>query len=138
MKPSVDKNGGLGALFKRRVINTTIYSWRGLKQGWQTEEALRVELILAAVLMPVAFWVPVTAAERALLIIVIALVLIAEILNSAVEAVVDRVGEEFHALSGKAKDMGSAAVFVSLVLALIVWTIILYPLVARFLSAAGD
>ena len=129
MKPSVDKNGGLGALFKRRVINTTIYSWRGLKQGWKSEEALRVELILAAVLMPVALWVPVTAAERALLITVMAIVLIAEILNSAVEAVVDRVGEEFHPLSGKAKDMGSAAVFVAMMLFAVVWTIILIPLI---------
>jgi len=127
MKPSADQNPGFAGLIKRRVVNTAIYSWRGLRTGWQTEEALRVELILAAVLLPVALLVPVSPAERALLIIVMALVLIVEILNSAIEAAIDRIGEEFHPLSGKAKDMGSAAVFVSMMLFLVVWAIILFP-----------
>lgn len=125
-------------MLRRRLINTTIYSWRGLRLGWKSEEALRVELTLAAVLVPVALLLPVTAVERALLIIVVALVLIAELLNSAIEATVDRISEEFHPLSGKAKDLGSAAVFIALVLTLIVWTLILYPLAAAFLFGSSD
>ncbi len=138
MKPSSDEHRGLGGLIRRRLINTTRYSWRGLMQGWKSEEALRVELISAAVLLPVALLVPVTPAERALLILVLALVLMAELLNSAVEAAVDRIGEEFHPLSGKAKDLGSAAVFISLILTLVVWIIILYPLVSAFISGSSD
>lgn len=138
MKPSPDEHRGLGGLLRRRLINTTIYSWRGLRLGWKSEEALRVELTLAAVLVPVALLLPVTAVERALLIIVVALVLIAELLNSAIEATVDRISEEFHPLSGKAKDLGSAAVFIALVLTLIVWTLILYPLAAAFLFGSSD
>ena len=81
---------------------------------------------MAALLIPIALWLGTTAAERALLIAVLGIVIITELLNSAVEAVVDRVGEEHHALAGRAKDMGSAAVFISLVLTLLIWGVIAF------------
>ena len=81
---------------------------------------------MAALLIPVAMWLGTTAVERALLIAVLGIVIITELLNSAVEAVVDRVGEEHHALAGRAKDMGSAAVFISLVLTLLIWGVIAF------------
>ncbi len=81
---------------------------------------------MAALLIPIALWLGTTAVERALLIAVLGIVIITELLNSAVEAVVDRVGEEHHALAGRAKDMGSAAVFISLVLTLLIWGVIAF------------
>jgi len=80
-------------------------------------------------LIPAALWLGTSAVERALLIAVLGIVLITELLNSAVEAVVDRVGEEHHALAGRAKDMGSAAVFISLMLTLVTWGVVAF---ARF------
>jgi diacylglycerol kinase (ATP) len=109
-----------------RVIAATRYSLSGLRAAWRFESAFRQETTLAVFLMPVALWLGTTAVERALLIAVLGIVLITELLNSAVEAVVDRVGEEHHALAGRAKDMGSAAVFISLVLALVTWGVIAY------------
>jgi diacylglycerol kinase (ATP) len=109
-----------------RVIAATRYSISGLRAAWRFESAFRQETTLAVCLMPVAWWLGATAVERALLIAVLGIVLITELLNSAVEAVVDRVGEEHHALAGRAKDMGSAAVFISLVLALVTWGVIAY------------
>jgi diacylglycerol kinase (ATP) len=109
-----------------RVIAATRYSISGLRAAWRFESAFRQETTLAVFLMPVALWLGTTAVERALLIAVLGIVLITELLNSAVEAVVDRVGEEHHALAGRAKDMGSAAVFISLVLALVTWGVIAY------------
>jgi len=109
-----------------RVIAATHYSLSGLQAAWRFESAFRQETTLAILLSPVALWLGTTAVERALLIAVLGIVLITELLNSAVEAVVDRVGEEHHALAGRAKDMGSAAVFISLALALVTWGVIAY------------
>ncbi|MHC8469453.1 diacylglycerol kinase [Plesiomonas shigelloides] len=111
----------------KRVYKAAIYSWQGFRQAFQYEAAFRQEVFLALILIPVTFFLPVTAIERVLMIMVVALVLIAELLNSAVEAVVDRIGDEYHELAGRAKDMGSAAVFVALVLVPLVWVIILWP-----------
>lgn len=109
-----------------RVIDATRYSFNGLQAAWRFESAFRQETTLAVLLIPVALWLGTTAVERALLITVLGIVLITELLNSAVEAVVDRVGEEHHALAGRAKDMGSAAVFFSLVLTLVTWGVIAF------------
>lgn len=108
------------------MIAATRYSLSGLQAAWRFESAFRQETTLAVLLIPVAMWLGTTAVERALLIAVLGIVLITELLNSAVEAVVDRVGEEHHALAGRAKDMGSAAVFISLALTWVTWGVIAF------------
>lgn len=105
----------------RRIVRATFFSLSGLKAAWRSEAAFRQECTLAIIMIPAAFWVGQTGLERAMLIATVLLVLIVELLNSAVEAVVDRVGREHHELSGQAKDMGSAAVFLSLLLTAAVW-----------------
>jgi len=117
-------NNNQGGL--RRIGQAAIYSWQGICAAWQHEAAFRQEALLCMVMIPAAFWLGVTALERALLIGVCLLVLITELLNSAIEAIVDRIGEKRHALSGRAKDMGSAAVFFSLLAAATVWVLIGY------------
>lgn len=110
----------------RRVINATGYSLCGLKSAWQTEAAFRQEALLMVILLPMAILLGKNGVERALLISVCLVVLIAELLNSAIEAVVDRIGLEHHPLAGAAKDLGSAAVFVSLVMVVMVWGLVLF------------
>lgn len=108
----------------RRIVNATFFSFAGLKTAWQSEAAFRQECLLAAVLIPAGLWLGQNAVQRALLIGSCLLVLIVELLNTAVEYVVDRVGMDHHRLSGQAKDVGSAAVFVSLALTLVIWVLI--------------
>ena len=105
----------------RRVIRATRFSAQGFAHAWRHEAAFRQELGGALVLTPIALWLGTTVYERLLLVACLVLVLIVELLNSAVEAAIDRFGEEHHELSGRAKDLGSAAVFVSLALVLLVW-----------------
>ncbi|MFW2403134.1 MAG: diacylglycerol kinase [Gammaproteobacteria bacterium] len=105
----------------RRIVAATRYSMAGLRAAWQNEEAFRLEVIAAVVLIPAAFWVGTTAVERALLIGSILLVMIVELMNAAIENTIDRIGTERHELSGRAKDQGSAAVLVSLVLVAMTW-----------------
>jgi diacylglycerol kinase (ATP) len=105
----------------RRIIRATRFSAQGFAHAWRHEAAFRQEVALAIVMTPAAFWLGQTVLERAMLIGVLLLVLIVELLNSAIEAAVDRHGEEHHELSGRAKDLGSAAVFVVLVLVGVVW-----------------
>lgn len=102
-------------------MDATGYSLQGLKAAWVNEAAFRQELLLSVILSISAFFLPVTTLERVLMIGSLFLVLIVELINSAVEAVVDRVSDEWHVLSGRAKDIGSAAVFVALLLVLFVW-----------------
>ena len=109
----------------RRLVNATGYSWAGLKAAWRNEEAIRQEALLCAALFPVALWLGDSALERALLIGSLLLLVIVELLNSGIEAAVDRIGQERHELSGRAKDIGSAAVFVALLNAGVVWLLIL-------------
>ena len=115
----------------RRILRATKFSCQGLVQAWQHEAAFRQELVLALLLTPVAVWLGQTALERAVLIGCCLIVLIVELINSAIEAAIDRHGDEHHELSGRAKDMGSAAVFVSLALVVLVWGLIAAD---RFLS----
>jgi diacylglycerol kinase (ATP) len=114
----------------RRVVNATFFSLAGLRAAWQSEPAFRQECVLAIVLAPLAVWLGQNAVERALLIGSCVLVLIVELLNTGLESVTDRVGTEQHELSGRAKDLGSAAVFVSLILTAAVWGLIAFE---RFL-----
>lgn len=108
----------------RRMFHAMLFSAAGLRAAWTNEAAFRQECLLAAVLMPTAFWLGRDAAEVGLLIGSCLLVLIVELLNSAVEAAVDRVGTEHNALSAQAKDLGSAAVLVSLALTAAIWSLI--------------
>ncbi|WP_036770254.1 diacylglycerol kinase [Photorhabdus australis] len=109
-----------------RIIKATRYSVKGIKAAWQNEAAFREEIIVAVLAVIVAFYLDISVIERILLIGSVMLVVIVEILNSAIEAIVDRISSEFHELSGRAKDMGSAAVFLTIILALIVWSAILW------------
>lgn len=110
----------------QRLWNALGYSLQGMSSAIRHEEAFRQECLLAAVLITVAFFVPVGAVERAMMIASVLLVLIVELLNSAVEAAVDRISLENHALAKRAKDLGSAAVFMSLVNVAAVWLLILF------------
>lgn len=105
----------------KRVFYAAGYSWKGFKSTWKHEAAFRQEVILFTLMTPLAFWIGDTASERVILIAVLLIVLVVELLNSAVESVVDRIGEDYHKLSGRAKDQGSAAVFLSFFIAILVW-----------------
>lgn len=109
-----------------RVVDAFGYSMKGFAAVWKYEAAFRQEVGLAVILIPAAFWLAQTPVELILLIASVFWVLMAELANSSVEAVVDRTGSERHELSGRAKDIGSALVFVSLVLLVIVWGIIAF------------
>ena len=108
-----------------RIVRAARYSFAGLRSAVTGEAAFRQELILGSVLTPVAIWLGEDGVERALMVGVLLLVLIVELVNSAIEAAVDRVGEEAHDLSRRAKDLGSAAVFVSLIAVPVVWGLVL-------------
>ena len=109
-----------------RFIKAAQYSWKGLTASFKHEEAFRQELFLVLILAPIALWLGETGIERALMLGSLLLVLIVELLNSAVEAEVDRHGTEFNKLAGRAKDMGSAAVMISLINVAVIWGLILY------------
>ncbi|KAF1720376.1 diacylglycerol kinase [Pseudoxanthomonas wuyuanensis] len=110
-----------------RILKATIWSLQGLRAAWLHESSFRLEVYLLIVLAPLALWLGDNGLERALLIGSCLLVLAAELLNSAVEAVIERYGPEFHELAGRAKDMGSAAVFVLMVNVVLCWGLILAP-----------
>lgn len=105
----------------RRLKDAAGYSMAGFRDAWRGEEAFRQEVSLALVLLPLALWLGQTPVERLLLAGSWLLVMIVEILNTAIEATVDRISDDYHQLSGQAKDLGSAAVFLSLVLAALTW-----------------
>ncbi len=110
----------------KRIIRAFGFSMKGLKAAWQHEAAFRQESMLAIIMLPLSIWLARSLQELLLLIVPIFLVLIAEIINSALEAVVDRISDEHHELAGRAKDMGSAAVFLGLTLTAIVWGVIIW------------
>ena len=115
---TVGKPGNTGI---RRVIRATRYSAQGLAHAWKHESAFRQEVTLTILMIPLAIWLGRTPMEKLLLIASCFFVIVVELLNSAIEAVVDRIGEERHELAGRAKDMGSAAVFVSLLMVGALW-----------------
>ena len=100
-----------------RIIKAAGYSWKGLRAAWINEAAFRQEGVAVLLAVVIACWLDVDAITR---------VMIVEILNSAIEAVVDRIGSEYHELSGRAKDMGSAAVLIAIIVAVITWCILLW------------
>ena len=109
----------------KKLLSACIYSAKGLKACYQSEFAFRLEVWLAIVLIPIGFLLGESKVEKVLLIVTIFIVLIVEMINSAIEAVVDRISIEHHELSGFAKDVASAAVFLSLIIFLVTWSIIL-------------
>ena len=110
-----------------RILKATVWSLQGLRAAWLHESSFRLEVYLFVVLAPLALWLGADGVERALLVGSMLLVLSAELLNSAVEAVIERYGAEHHELAGRAKDMGSAAVFVLMMNVLLVWGLVLGP-----------
>jgi diacylglycerol kinase (ATP) len=108
----------------QRFWLATRYSWRGLRAAWRTQPALRYETYTLVLVVPAAWWIGETSVERALLIGSAMLVVVVELVNSAIETVVDRIGTEWHELSGRAKDIGSAAVFCSIILAATIWLLL--------------
>jgi diacylglycerol kinase (ATP) len=113
-----------GATGLRRVMSAARNSLAGLAEAIRCEDAFRQELVLAALLVPLAFWLGSNGVERALLVGTVLLVLIVELLNSAVEATVDRISFENHRLAKRAKDIGSAAVLIALLNAACVWALV--------------
>ncbi len=109
----------------RRLWNALGYSMHGFRSAYQHEDAFRMELLAAAVAIPLALWLPVGNLGKAMMVGSILLVLIVELVNSAIEATVDRISLEDHDLAKRAKDIGSAAVLVSLINAAIVWALVL-------------
>ncbi len=119
----------------RRLFNAFLYSLSGLQLAFRNESAFRQELAMAMVLVPVACMLHVTPLERVVLIASVLLVLIVELLNSSVEAAIDRIGLETHRLSMRAKDLGSAAVLLTLVLLALVWLTLAGPPILRIVAA---
>jgi diacylglycerol kinase (EC 2.7.1.107) len=117
----ISKNKGF-----TRLVKASIYSYRGFIAAFRNEAAFRQELLLAVVLIPLAFWLDVTSLERVVMVSAVVMVLIVELLNSAIESVVDRVGYEHHELAGRAKDIASAAVLLSVCLLVFVWISIVF------------
>ncbi|CAN7450304.1 diacylglycerol kinase [Pseudoxanthomonas sp. LjRoot143] len=110
-----------------RILKAAVWSLQGLRAAWVHESSFRLEVYLLVVLAPLALWLGGSGLERAVMIGSCLLVLAAELLNSAVEAVIERYGPEHHELAGRAKDMGSAAVFVLMMNVLLCWGLILAP-----------
>ena len=124
-----DANALKGKTGLRRLLNAFGYSLQGFRAAWQNEAAFREEAMLTIVLTPVALLLPVTGLEKLLLILSLLLLVLVELLNSAVEAVVDRIGPEIHPLSGRAKDLGSAAVLIACLILGLTWIFIAVPAV---------
>ncbi|WP_073434459.1 diacylglycerol kinase [Halomonas cupida] len=108
----------------RHLVHSTRYSLKGLKAAFRNESAFRQELGLCMVLIPLAWWIGDTPVEWILLVGSCFMVLIVELVNSAIESVVDRIGPERHVLSGRAKDIGSAAVMLALIMAALTWVLL--------------
>ncbi|MDD3762748.1 MAG: diacylglycerol kinase [Nevskiales bacterium] len=109
-----------------RIIRATRVSYWGLGWALRSEEAFRIEAALAVLMAPLGLWLGDTGIERAMLMLSLIVVLITELLNTAVEVVVDRIGTERHELSGRAKDLGSAAVHLSLLQVPLIWGLVLF------------
>jgi diacylglycerol kinase (ATP) len=108
-----------------RIVKASQYSWQGLRAAYKHEAAFRQELWASLILIPTGLWLGQNGVEKALLTATVLLLLLVEILNSSIEAVIDRIGDEHHDLAERAKDMGSAAVAIAIVLLITVWILVL-------------
>lgn len=129
-----DSDGSMVPRGPRRILNATLWSMKGLRACWRYESSFRLEVYLFALLAPLGIWLGQSAVERVLLVGSLLLVLTIELLNSCIEVLIERYGAEQHELAGRAKDMGSAAVFLMMMNVLLVWGLLLAP---RALLAAG-
>ncbi len=109
------------------VWRATLWSLKGLRAAWSVESSFRLEVYLFVLLGPTGLWLGQNAVERSLLVGCLLMVMASELLNSSIEAVIERYGAEHHELAGRAKDMGSAAVFVLMLNVMLVWALILGP-----------
>lgn len=114
-----------GTIGIKRIIKAAGYSFAGLRAAFKNEAAFRQELALVIILIPVGYWLGENSTEKVILIAALLLVLIIELINSAIESTIDRISTEHHELSGRAKDIASAAVFLSLINVAIVWGLLL-------------
>ena len=126
-EPLVRESPFKGQTGLRRIWNALGYSLSGLRAAYRNEDAFRQESLLAAVMIPVALSLPVPGIDRALMIASVLMVLVVELLNSAVEAAIDRISLDRHRLSKRAKDIGSAAVLIALINVLATWSLVLLP-----------
>ena len=115
-----------------RLINATRYSRDGIKAAWKSEEAFREEAIIALILIPVAFFLPVEITLKLWCVFSVLFLMVVEVLNTAIEACIDRIGPQIHEKSKLAKDLGSAAVLFSIVFVVIVWTLAIFELAKNF------
>jgi diacylglycerol kinase (ATP) len=128
--PGIDGDNSNGESMKPgekgipRLISATLYSWAGFCAAWKNEAAFRQEVSVAAVGFPLALYVASDGIEFLFLTLPLLLLILAELVNSAIEAIVDRVGDEYHELSGRAKDMGSAVVFMAITIASLSWIVV--------------
>lgn len=134
MPDSQDFKGRVGL---ERLANALRYSWAGLRHAARNEAAFREELGMAAVLAPASLALPVSRVEHLLLVLALLFILLVELVNTAIEAVVDRVSLEMHPLAGTAKDLGSAAVLTSLVMGGLCWAAIAGPVAYGWLAGRG-
>ncbi|MDH5561251.1 MAG: diacylglycerol kinase [Deltaproteobacteria bacterium] len=125
---SIDQQKKSGII---RIIRAFFYSIEGFKSAFVSEAAFRQELLLFIILLPAAIFLPVTVIEKLILIACLFVVLIVELLNSAVESTIDLITQEFHPLAKKAKDIASAAVLLSLIMTLVIWGVVIYRLLFR-------
>ncbi len=110
----------------RRILKAFVYSWNGFKSAYKYEESIRLELLAIIVFCPLGLYLGNNGVERILLVCSVIAVFLIELINSAIEAVVDRFGGEIHHLSGRAKDIGSTAVAVAITMAIITWALIIF------------
>ena len=110
-----------------RIVRAGACSWKGFRYIWQSEAAFRQELLLCVFCIPLGFILGAGGMERALLIGSVLLIVLVELINTSIECAIDRIGTEHHPLSGSAKDLGSAAVSLSIVIAAVVWGLVLWP-----------
>lgn len=118
--------GKTGVTGIQRIINAAGYSWKGIRSAYRHEAAFRQELWMAILLVPAGIYLGATFLDKAILVCSVLFVLVVELLNSAIESVVDRISDEHHELAGRAKDMGSAAVLFALIMTAIAWAAVLF------------
>ncbi len=118
--------GKTGVTGIKRIINAAGYSWKGICSAYKHEAAFRQELWMAAALIPAGIFLGESVLDKAVLVCSVLFVLVVELLNSAIESVVDRISDEHHELAGRAKDMGSAAVLFALIITAIAWAAVLF------------
>lgn len=131
IKYHINQNPHKGNKGFTRAWHAAKNSWCGLVYAFMEESAFRQELTLFALLMPLAIFLPINYLEKALLISSLMMVLVVELLNSSVEAAIDRISFEHHDLSKRAKDFGSAAVMLALFIAILLWAAVCIPLVLK-------